>query len=302
MKFAIRDDDLNYFYTPEFIENNFKDIWNICPISMSVIPFVKGNWLKNVNILEKLGPNNVSLEIINQIRKDNQVYDIASNQELVMYIKNKIREGKIYLTIHGIHHRNEDAILPKIKDNFAIGAEFYTNRDLTHELKIAKEHIEKVFSQKITVFIPPQNIYSKKGLKAIIDNNLNICSNLPSVKKVWNAIKIIGVPSYITLLKFKLKSKSKTAPYPYVIKVSKIKIVQHRSLQPGTNVDNLYEDFEYIYSKYKDGCFVLATHSYGFNYLMKSCKKTMGEVFREFLLYVQKKDNIKFVTLGELLE
>ena len=78
MKFAIRDDDLNYFYTPKFIEENIKDIWDICPISMSAVHFIKGNWLENTKILEDLGPNNVSKDIIKKIQDDKQIYDINS--------------------------------------------------------------------------------------------------------------------------------------------------------------------------------------------------------------------------------
>ena len=108
MKFAIRDDDLNYFYTPKFIEDNIKDIWDICPFSMSAVPYIKGNWLENTKMLEELGPKNVLDNVIRKIQLDNKIYDIANNVELINYIKQKIDEKKIYLTIHGIHHRNED--------------------------------------------------------------------------------------------------------------------------------------------------------------------------------------------------
>jgi hypothetical protein len=63
MKFAIRDDDLNYFFNPEVIENNYRDIWDICSISMSVVPFIKGNrpyWLEY-----ELGI--ISKEMINEL-------------------------------------------------------------------------------------------------------------------------------------------------------------------------------------------------------------------------------------------
>jgi hypothetical protein len=40
-------------------------------------------------------------------------------QELVSYIKNKIDENKVYLTIHAIHHRNEDKKLPEFENNFS---------------------------------------------------------------------------------------------------------------------------------------------------------------------------------------
>ena len=300
MKFAIRDDDLNYFYTPEFIEGNIKDIWDICPISMSAVPFIKGDWPKNTKILEDLGSNNVSKDIIKKIQEDSQIYEIADNQELVSYIKNKIDEKKVYLTIHAIHHRNEDEKLPEFENNFPIGAEFYTDRDLTAGLKKAIEHLEETFEQKITVFTPPQNLYSKRGFQAIISNNLNMCAYLPSVKNIWNSISMIGVASYLKCLKFKIENKGRRVPYPYILKSSVIQIMNHRSLQPGTKVEELYKDFEYVYLK--GGNFVLSTHSYGFNHRMQGDDKTMGQVLKEFLLYAQKKDNIEFVSLNKIFE
>jgi predicted deacetylase len=297
MKFAIRDDDLNYFYDPEFVESNLKDIWDICPISMCVIPYVKGNWIKYTKILEDFGPNNVPEDIIKEIREDNKIYDIASNRELVGYIKEKIIENKIYLAIHGIHHKNDDVNLPRLKNNFSIRAEFFTNRDLTKDLEKAIKHMEQTFGQKITVFTPPQNIYSIKGFKAIANNRLNMCAYLPSLKNI-KTISMIGVDNYFKIFKFRLKNKRK--PFPYPIKTSKIMIIEHRSLQPGTNITDLYEDFEYVYSK--KGNFVLSTHSYGFSFNMKGSNRTMGEVLKDFLDYVTRKSGIKFVSLDKVFE
>lgn len=299
MRFAIRDDDLNYFYAPKFIEENIKDIWDICPISMSAVPFIKGNWLENTKILENLGPNNVSKDIIKKIQDDNTIYNIADNQELVSFIKQKINEEKIYLTIHAIHHRNEDDKLPEVGNNFPIGAEFYTNRDLTNDLNNAVEYLEKTFSQKITVFTPPQNLYSKKGFEAIVNNNLNICAYPLQLKKDLSKYVLM----YGLFNTFKLvfhKKIYKTIPYPKMISTDKICIIDHRSLQPGSNVEKLYKDFDFVYSK--GGDFVLSTHSYGFNHKMQGSDKTMGEVLKEFLLYVQKKENVEFVRLNKIFE
>lgn len=299
MKFAIRDDDLNYFYTPKFIEENIKDIWDICPISMSAVPFIKGNWLENTKILEDLGPNNVSKDIIKKIQDDNQIYDVADNQELVSYIKNKIDENKVYLTIHAIHHRNEDKKLPEFENNFSIGAEFYTDRDLTYNLKGAVKHLEETFGQKITVFTPPQNLYSQKGFAAVISNKLNICGYPIQLKKDLKSY--CGMYGLLNCIKLVLHKKfCKTKPYPYLIDLNSMSIMDHRSLQPGTNLDELYKDFEYVYSK--GGNFVLSTHSYGFNHKMQGSDKTMGEVLKEFLLYAQKKDNVEFVAMDKIFE
>tara|TARA_Y100001970_G_scaffold107560_1_gene134486 strand:+ start:7057 stop:8046 length:990 start_codon:yes stop_codon:yes gene_type:complete len=302
MKFAIRDDDLNFFYTPRMIENNIRDIWDICPISMSVIPFVKGNWIENTKMLESLGPKNISGNIIKNIKQDNEIYDIAKNSELVLYIKNQIENKRVYLTVHAIHHRNEDENLPQLNNNFSIGAEFYTNLDLTTQLKKSVEHLEDTFGQKISVFTPPQNMYSQKGFNAISSNLLNICCYPLQLKKdFFKYIKMYGFANVVKLINHRLNSKNFChAPYPYVINTPTISIIDHKSLQPGTNINKLYESFDYVYSK--NGNFVLSTHSYGFNHKMVGKDQTMGDALKKFLLYVKKKNMVEFVPVNQIFE
>lgn len=300
MKFALRDDDLNYFFSPALIENNIRDIWEICPLSMSVIPFVMGNWEENLKLLEASEPGKVSEETIQYILNDNKVYDISENKELVDYIKSKMLEGKVYLTLHGVHHRNSDSILPEFKNNYSIGAEFFTSQDLSQSLSIAKSHIEKVFNQKIEVFTPPQNLYNYKGFKAIENCGMNICGYLPSVRKGVNeTIKIIGLRNYISLINYKLSNRNNPRiPYGKFVNAGNSKIIEHRALQPGTRLDDLYADFDKLYDK--GGDFVLSTHSCGFNTKMLTSDNLMGEALRKFLLYASTKSNVDFVPLNLL--
>jgi hypothetical protein len=300
MKFALRDDDLNYFFSPTMIENNIDDIWDICPISMSVIPFVIGNWEENIKLLEDSTPGNVSKEIIQRILADGAIYDIAENHELVDYIKCKMSEGRVYLTLHGIHHRNSDSFLPEFKNNYSIGAEFFTSRDLSGSLIRAKSHIEEIFNQKVEVFTPPQNLYNYIGYKAIERCDLNICAYLPSARKdIDDTIRIIGLKNYLKLIYHKLSNKrNPRIPYGKYMSCGRSKIIEHWALQPGTSIDALYADFNKVYTS--GGNFVLSTHSCGFKKRMNGSNYLMGEVLREFLMYASKKSNIKFVALNEM--
>lgn len=300
MKFALRDDDLNYFYSPRMIESNIGDIWDICPVSMSVIPYVIGNWEENSKLLDDSKPGNVSKEIIQRISADSVIYDIAKNHELVDYIKCKMSEGRVYLTLHGIHHRNSDAFLPEFKNNYSIGAEFYTSRDLSDSLLRAKMHIEVLFSQNVEVFTPPQNLYNYLGFKAIESCDLNLCAYLPSAKKdIIETIRIIGFRNYFNLVYHKLSNnRSRRVPYGKYMPCGRSKIMEHWALQPGTSIDALYADFDKVYSC--GGDFVLSTHSSGFKKRMVGSDYLMGEVLREFLIYASKKSNMKFVALNEM--
>lgn len=302
MKFALRDDDLNYFYSPSMIEENIGDIWDICPISMSVIPFVIGNWEENTRRLETFEPGNVSEDLVRLILDDTKIYDIAANQELVTYITEKMAERRVYLTLHGVHHRNSDPILPEFKNNYAIGAEFFTSQDLTLKVIQAKFYLEKTFGQDFEVFTPPQNLYNYTGFKAIENSGLNICGYLPSVRNhISESIKILGSSNYLKLLFHKLVNRNNSKiPFGGYMSCGRSKIIEHWALQPGSDINQLYSDFDKIYNAGFD--FVLSTHSYGFKNKMTDSESLMGEVLRDFLVYASHKKDIQFVTLNKLFE
>lgn len=295
MKFIIRDDDLNYFFHPKDIEINYRDIWDICPISMSVIPFVKGDWKQQILNFERSGPGKISADVFNNIQNDNIIHPIGDNKELVKFVNTEIKRNRIYLTIHAIHHRNEDPKVPQFNSNFGIGAEFYTTRDLYEPLKAAIKYLEMTFNQEITVFTPPQNLLNLNGLNTVTKSGLAICGNFPSLKKI-STIKLFGVYNYFKYALVKIGLNFKI--YPFVMFHKNLRFVGHHSLQPGTNIEDLYLAFEKSYS-IPNSVFVISTHSYAFGNKMKNSNQTMGAVLKEFVEYAAKKRNIQFVTMKE---
>lgn len=297
MKFAIRDDDLNYFYSPDFIEENIGGLWDICPFSMSVIPYVMGSWMSNKDVVESYPPGKLPGTVLQDLMVDNKIYDVSNNAQLVEYIRRKIRDGKVYITFHAIHHRNLDLIMPQIRKNYGFGAEFYTSRDLTNEVKKAIGHIEEVFDQKVSVFTPPQNIYSQKGFEAITNSGMNICARpLQKLDQfLWYAKKY-GPITFLDVLYKKIIRRSQ--PYDKLIECDGIRIADHRTLQPGTDMTQLYRDFDYACKK--SDHFILSTHSYAFKYKMHTSNQSMGEALRDFMNYAKTNSALEFVTLDKI--
>ena len=295
MKFAIRDDDLNYFFDPAKIRNDYKDIWNICPISMSAVPFIKGNWPYWVDKFEKLGPGIIADDLIKKIYEDNKVYKLGQNKDLVDFIKDELKKNHIYITLHAIHHRNEDEIIPQFKNNFGVGAEFFTTRDLTQEVSRSINYLEELFGQKIEVFAPPQNLLNEKGVEAILNNKLAIIGSYPSIKNVNTLIRL-GLYQYLKYMFFRLNNKGRSYPYPLINR--KIKIVNHYSLQPSTDLKKLYQHLEFVH-KY-NGVFILSTHSYGFDFRMRNSNKTMGQAVKEIIDYASTLKNVQFVNVKDV--
>ena len=297
MFFAIRDDDLNYFYNSKEIEKNYNGIWETCPISMSVVPFIKGDWPKQVAALEQRGPGKMSCEEIKKILSDNTIYPIGDNKGLVDFIRGKVTQKKVYLTIHGIHHRNEDKNIPQFDYNYGIGAEFFTTRDLTKNLADGIKYLETIFDTKISVFTPPQNLYNLSGIYAVINNNLSICGDFPAIKK-WDSFKILGFKGYFNWFKHKISDRH--CPYPYTLDGNNVKFINHIRLQPGSSIENIKKDITFIHKK--NGVCVVSTHSYGFNYKMEKYNKTMGKTLREIIDYTESLGKVKFVNIGEIFE
>jgi len=302
MKFALRDDDLNFFFKPASIQENLGEIWDICPVSMSVVPFVMGNWDNYIALLGEHVPGNLSEKSLDLIQKDKRKFDIADNTILVDYIRKKIIEGKVYLTLHGIHHRNDDPLLPVIANNYSIGAEFFTTRDLTEELLKAKNHVEQIFSQSIKVFTPPQNLYNLNGFSAVESCGLNICGYPPSpIENVRELLNILKLSDYAKIVAHKIsKKRNSKLPYKNLLPMGKIKIYDHWALQPGSDLNILYSDFHKAYSSGSN--FVLSTHSYGFKDPMLNESFSMGKAVIDFINYVQNRYNVNFVDLGEIFD
>jgi len=140
INFAIRDDDTNYFTKPQDLINNYGSVWDICPISLSVVPF---------HACTKSGA------IPKKYWTGKDIFPIGDNKELVQFLKEMMENRKISIMLHGCFH----------KDN-ADGYEFDTGNDLSDKIKKGRDYLEKLFEVEIITFVPPHNTLSKKGLDA----------------------------------------------------------------------------------------------------------------------------------------
>ena len=272
MKFAIRDDDTNYFTTPEALSRNYEAVWDKCLISLSVVPF---------HACTKSGA------IPEKYWSGDKIFPIGENKELVQFLKGKIREGKVSITLHGYSH----------KDNLD-GYEFETGANLYNKVKRGKEYLEELFDVKIEAFVPPHNIVSKEGLAAVVDNGLNLV-NIPSFRFGRRPFRLGNIIPFIKLRAFRARYKNRK--YPYVLNFGNHKEVGYYSLTPQVSFESLKEDFDFC--RKMGGTFILATHYWEFaaKQIYNPSLK-MGEVFRDFLEYVSHSDDVNFVTVNQVFE
>ena len=272
MRFAIRDDDTNYFTKPEELERIYRDIWNTCPVSLSVVPF--HGCTKSGAIPDKFWIGD-------------KIFPVGENKELLQFLKEKIRESKVSITLHGYNH----------KDN-PDGYEFETGTDLHDKIKQGKEYLEQLFDVKIEVFVPPHNILSREALAAVVDNGLNLI-NIPSFRLAKRAFQIGTIIQFVKMKAFRLKHKNKK--YPYVLNFCDHNEVGYYSLTPHVTLETLKTDFDFCCKM--GGSFILSTHYWEFTAKqIHDSNLQMGNVFNKFWEYVCQKKGVNFVTVNQIFE
>jgi hypothetical protein len=293
MRFAIRDDDTSFFTSPEEIEFCYKHTWDICPPSLSVIPFVQGNWRKWQDEFYLTG----KITDWETWEKDDELHPIHENVGLVEFLKDKVSQGKIALTMHGVHHRNKDAQRLPLTNNLVHYAEFFTTRDLTESLKEGKEYLERLFDQPFTVFTPPQNVITLKGYQSIVNNNLGLVGG--GLSFLARQKNLHWLRELINWGYFK-STHAGELYYPYVINLGNRKeMMVHFPLQEVTQIEYLIDSFNFV--KKADGDFILSTHYHGFPVPHRQYKdKLMKDVYDEFFEYVRKSD-VEFCTINQML-
>ena len=291
MKFIIRDDDVSYHFQPEQLAKWYDGIIDICPISICIPPFIKGNFFEGIYRLDH------NIKRSREVWLSDESYKIGDNKELVEYIKDLISQGKASIGLHGIRHRNEEEIskIP-MKGNYITGAEFLTQIDYTDSLREAKEYLEKTFDIKINYFTPPQNLINSKGVEAVVNNNLSLCTDLVGTHDWKKWLRFYGFLNTMIMAYYK---KFKHHRYPFVIE-HKVKFIDHTRLQPGKNIEQIKQEFDFVRSK--NGVFVLSTHCYGFDYKMEHYDMTMKEALIDILKYTQQFDDVEYTTLYELFK
>lgn len=273
MFFAIRDDDLNYFTTPEQIADIYTPIWDICPISFSTVPF--HGCTKSGGIPEAFW-------------KGEQSFPLHNNRTLVEFLLGQIQANHISITLHGYDHKDQP-------DGYEFGR---SGVDLQKKIATGKKYLEDLLRYPIKVFVPPHNSISQAGLKAVIENHLHL-ANIVSFSQR------IGPLHPSVFLRVAMKKvfswRHRGRPYPYILDFGTHKEVQCRGLIPSTHLDELLRKFDFCYRM--EGVFVLAAHYWEYD---TPCANHPGwkmkDVLCRFWDTVQRYPNIQFVSLNQLLD
>jgi hypothetical protein len=149
-KYAIiRDDDANFFTSPNMLEEIYEEIFALhLPVSCSVIPCIEtGRKLKNIRY------RGVELSgdpfIPEKYHDTSQRFFVYENSELVEFIKNS--KDHIHLLQHGFSHSRHEFL----SMNFG---------EMNTKLLTGKKVLQQTFNEVPRFFCAPYDVYSSVSL------------------------------------------------------------------------------------------------------------------------------------------
>jgi peptidoglycan/xylan/chitin deacetylase (PgdA/CDA1 family) len=265
MKVLIRDDDISYFTHPEELAEIYKNIWDLCPISLSVVPFHTGTQTKGIP---------------SEFWNSPETFPLEKNEALVKFLREKIKEKKICIMLHGYNHKD-----------YSAGPEFVAGEDLYNKVREGKKYLEELLETSITTFVPPHNSFSQAGFEAVVKNNLNIIG-IPHFRK----FKRLQHPRYwLPFLKkmyYKFLIKSS---YPFVMDFKDHKEIAYYTVSPSASRQELFQASTII--NQKNGIFCIATHYWE---ILKN--KPTRELFYALWNHLSQLPNTTFLSANDLFQ
>ncbi|MDD5433087.1 MAG: hypothetical protein PHE77_00275 [Candidatus Pacebacteria bacterium] len=279
IKIAIRDDDLSFYSKQEDIDLIYGRYFGRIPISFAVIPFVCEVGQIDQNIKGRGKTLNVG----------DKKYNIGLNLGLVEYMENKINNNNIYLSLHGYDHKYI------FKNRNYLGECLWKDKKtLEKELAGGKNHIESLFTQRLEVFVPPDNGISKECIDVLVNLGIKNINTIFDIKKISRKIDIFYLKNLIKRLFYKVNHTQK----PYSVPQSIFYFKDHREKAAILfNQKMSFEEAKNIFEmQTREGTsrLIIATHH---QELIAS--PTFLSEFKKFLDYLLSVDNVEFVNIKE---
>jgi len=269
VKFAIRDDDTCYFTDPADLERVYEDVWDQVPICLATVPFAIG--------YERTG-------IPREHWHDGDAFALERNSELTTFIRSLVGRRRATIALHGYTHQD-------YPDGFEFQAAPDPERRVSDGLRYLRETLP---STEISLFVPPHNALSKRGLAAVGAAGLNILGSFLSFRPSLRPWDYRTPANWLRITQFRRatgRAKGDGLIYPFVLRYADHAEFGCHSLIPGTTFDQLTRAFDE--ARLAGGDFCLATHYWEVDASMKRVLLTLLE-------YAARFRDVRFVTAEEL--
>lgn len=268
MKVALRDDDTCYFTAPGLLERVYGDVWDRVPVCLATVPFAIG--------YERAG-------IPREHWHSGEAFPLDRNAELVGALKQLVASRRATIALHGCTHQD-----------FPDGYEFQAAPDLERRVRDGLRHLQDTLGTVISVFVPPHNALSKRGLAAVGGAGLNILGSFLSFRPSLRPWDRRTPGNWWRVRRFRQstgRTKRDQFVYPYVLRYTGHAEFGCHTLIPGTTLDQLTDGFEE--ARRGGGDFCLATHHWEIDTTMKG-------VLLRFLDHASRQPDVRFVAVEDL--
>ena len=269
MKFAIRDDDTCFFTHPQQLERVYAEYWDRVPISLSIVP---------------VHASTPSRAIPPQFWDGTDEFPLGANQELVHFLRQAIRAGRVVPMLHGYSHKS-----------YPDGAEFQVGSDLAGRARRGRGYLEALLGRPVHVFVPPHNALSKRGLQAVDHVGLDVLGVFNSFRPDRKPPSLAGALNYLRLLAYRRRTgrtRKDRLIYPFPLRYKNHAEFGCHLLKRETSVEELLTHFEE--ARQAGGDFCLATHYWEID-------DRMAEVLRRVVGHAGR-SGVQFVAADRLFD
>jgi predicted deacetylase len=268
LKLAIRDDDTCYFTDPADLERVYHDVWDRVPICLATVPFAIG--------YERAG-------IPREHWHDGEAFALERNAGLTAFLKTLIAGGRATIALHGYTHQD-----------YPEGFEFQAAPDPERRVADGLRYLRDTLGVTPSIFVPPHNALSRRGLAAVGAAGLNILGSFLSFRPSMRAWDYMTPANWLRIAQFRRatgRRKSDRFVYPCVLRYADHAEFGCHSLIPGTTLEELKQGFDE--ARRAGGDFCLATHYWEVDAAMK-------DVLLRFLDYAASDHYVSLVAAEEL--
>lgn len=268
MKVAIRDDDTCYFTAPETLARVYHDVWDRVPVCLATVPCAIG--------YQRAG-------IPRHHWHSGEAFPLDRNAPLVSALKELVASRRATIALHGYTHQD-----------FPDGFEFQAAPDLERRVSDGLRALRDTLAARISVFVPPHNALSKRGLAAVGGAGLNILGSFLSFRPSMRPWDRHTLANWWRVRRFRAslgRTRRDRLVYPHVLRYATHGEFGCHSLVPGTTFEEITAGF--AEARRAGGDFCLATHYWEVDEAMK-------RVMLRFLDHAATHADVRFVAAEEL--
>ena len=270
MYFCIRDDDTNFFTTPEDLEHAYGEISQWGPVSLAIVPFCRAGTSKAVP---------------GKFRGHMSIHPLHQNPSLVEYLRERISQGRFEAMLHGFHHDEEHG-----KPEFAQGS------DLASRITDGRKYLEDLLGTQIRVFVPPHNAIGSQGVRAIAREGLHL-GGVAGVRGGWPPTSL---KTWLLWTRLYYWRKSGGLGIPWILDLKDHYEIAGNAVTPSSSLRRNLAVLETALSM--GGVFCAATHYWELDTSsLEAGVTTVGEQLRRLIARAQSDSRVVWRSVGDIV-